>query len=278
MMAEDRGAFIWYELMTPDPAGARNFYREVVGWTIDGAGESLPNGGEYRMIRRSDGKEQGGVFTLSGEMAGNPAGWLGYIHTPDVDVAVARIVEAGGALHMPAFDMPGVGRMAMVGDPQGALFYLMTPTPPPRDPDAKSDVFDYEQPQRVRWNELQTADPAAAVALYTGLFGWEQKDKMPMPVLSDAAGGVEGGEMGDYLFIHRGDGMIGAIMPKMPDVPVSAWTYYFGADDIDRAASAVTGCGGQLLGEIMQIPGGEFAVHCGDPAGAQFGLVGPRLR
>ena len=263
-MAEDRGAFVWYELMTPDPAGAQVFYREVVGWEIDAAGESLPNGGEYRMIRRSDGKEQGGLFTLSGEMTANPPGWLGYIHVPDVDAAVARIVEAGGELHMPAFDMPGVGRMAMVGDPQGALFYLMTPTPPPGDPDAKSDVFDYEKPQHVRWNELQTTDPDAAVALYGELFGWEQRDKMPM------------GELGDYLFIHRGDGMIGAIMPKMPDVPQSGWTFYFGADEIDRAAGAVTANGGKLLGEIMQIPGGEFAVHCADPAGAQFGLVGPR--
>ena len=275
-MTEDRGAFIWYELMTPDPAGANAFYGKVVGWTIDEAGESLPNGDEYRMIRRSDGKEQGGVFTLSGDMAGNPAGWLGYIHTPDVDAAVARIERAGGTVHIPAMDMAGVGRMAMVGDPQGALFYLMTPTPPPGDPDAKSDVFDYGNPQHCRWNELQTTDPAAAVALYGELFGWEQKEKMPMPVQSDAAGGVEGGEMGDYLFIHRDDGMIGAIMPKMPDVPQSAWTYYFGADDIDRAASAVSNGGGLLLGEIMQIPGGEFAVHCADPAGAQFGLVGPR--
>lgn len=260
MMAEERGAFIWYELMTPDPAGARDFYREVAGWAIDEAGESLPDGGEYRMIRRSDGKEQGGVFTLAGEMAG----WLGYIHHPDVDAAVEAVTDAGGAVHMPAIDMAGVGRMAMVGDPQGALFYIMTPTPPPGDPDAQSDVFDYEKPQHVRWNELQTTDPAAVVSLYTKLFGWEQRDKMPM------------GEMGDYLFIHRGDGMIGAIMPKMPDVPQSVWSFYVGVDDIDRAATAVTGGGGKLLGEIMEIPGGEFAVHCMDPQGAAIGLVGPR--
>ncbi|WP_374405989.1 VOC family protein [Pelagerythrobacter sp.] len=264
-MSEDRGAFIWYQLMTPDAAGAREFYRAVVGWAIDERGESLPGGGEYRMIRRADGGTQGGVLTLAGPMASNPAGWLGYIHTPDVDAAAARIIDAGGAVHVPAADMPGVGRMAMVADPQGAVFYLMTPTPPPGDPDAKSDVFDYEKPQRVRWNELQTTDVEAAVALYGELFGWEQRDRMPM------------GEMGDYLFIHHREGMIGAIMPRMPDVPQSAWTFYFGADDIDRAAQAVTDGGGRLLGEINEIPGGEFAVHCADPAGATFGLVGPRV-
>ena len=51
----DRGAFIWYELMTDDPAGAKAFYDAVVGWTIQAQGNAMPNGSEYRMIGRSDG-------------------------------------------------------------------------------------------------------------------------------------------------------------------------------------------------------------------------------
>ncbi|RXZ65881.1 VOC family protein [Pelagerythrobacter rhizovicinus] len=265
-MAEDKGSFIWYELMTPDPAGARAFYREVVGWDIE-AESSMPAGGpDYRMIKRSDGGDAGGVLALTDAMceSGARPGWFGYVHVPDVDAAVARIVEAGGTVFTGPHDLEGVGRMAMVADPQGAPIYVMTPTPPADRPDAQSDVFDYEKPQHVRWNELQTTDTDAAVALYTELFGWEQKDKMPM------------GEMGDYLFIHQGDGMIGAMMPKMPDVPQSVWTYYVGVDDIDRAAKAVADGGGKLLDEIMEIPGGEFAFHCLDPQGAAIGFVGPR--
>ena len=265
-MAEDRGSFIWYELMTPDPAGARAFYREVIGWDIE-AQSSMPAGGpDYRMIQRSDGGFAGGVFTLTDAMCeeGARPGWFGYVHVPDVDAAVARIVEAGGTTFIAPQDMEGVGRMALVADPQGAPIYVMTPTPPPDQPDAQSDVFDYEKPQHVRWNELQTTDPAAAVALYTELFGWEQKESMPM------------GELGDYQFIHHDDGMIGAIMRKLPEAPQSVWTYYIGVDDIDRAAKAVADNSGKLLDEIMEIPGGEFAVHCMDPQGAAFGLVGPR--
>lgn len=266
MMAEERGAFIWYELMTPDPVGARAFYRDVVGWEIEAESSMPGDGPDYRMIVRGDGGFAGGVLTLADAMGeeGARPGWFGYVHVPDVDAAAARIVDAGGTTFIEPHDLEGVGRMALVADPQGAPFYVMTPTPPPGDPDAQSDVFDYEKPQHVRWNELQTTDPAAAVALYTGLFGWEQKDKMPM------------GEMGDYQFIHRGDRVIGAIMPKMPDVPQSVWTYYIGVDDIDRAANAVTAGGGKLLGDIMEIPGGEFSAYCADPAGAHFGLVGPR--
>jgi predicted enzyme related to lactoylglutathione lyase len=265
-MNEDRGAFIWYELMTPDPLGAKAFYGGVVGWDIDGA-NAMPGGNvDYRMIKRADGGLAGGVLTLSPEMVGGGAqpGWIGYVHVFDVDEAVERVVEAGGTLHMGPENMEGIGRMAMIADPWGATIYVMTPTPPADDPDAKSDVYDYQKAQHVRWNELQTSDPAGAVRLYGQLFGWEQKDKMPM------------GEMGDYLFISRGDGMIGAIMPEVPGAGGTSWSYYIGVDDIDRAAKAVTSGGGTLNGEIMQIPGGEYSVHCSDPQGASFGLVGPR--
>jgi predicted enzyme related to lactoylglutathione lyase len=263
-MAE-HGAFIWYELMTPDPAGARAFYREVVGWDID-AQNSIPGADmDYRMIKRSDGGYVGGVMGMSEAQAGSmPPCWMGYIHHPDVGGAVKAITHAGGQVHMPPMDMEGVGRMAMVADPQGALFYVMNPAPPPDQPEAPSDVFDYTKAQHMRWNELQTTDQDAALELYCRLFGWSQDGAMPM------------GAMGDYKFISREGKMIGAIMPKMPDVPRSVWTFYVGVDDIDRAAAAATAAGGRHLGEIQQIPGGDYALHVADPQGAQIGLVGPR--
>ena len=263
-MNEDRGAFIWYELMTPDPAGAKAFYDAVVGWDIE-AQSSMP-GMDYRMIRRSDGGFAGGVLAMDDAMRANgpPPCWLGYIHHPDVDGAVETVTEAGGAVHMGPMDMEGVGRMAMVADPQGAMFYVMNPTPPADRPDATSDVFDYAKPQHVRWNELQTTGQDEAVDLYCRLFGWTQDGAMPM------------GEMGDYKFISRNGGMIGAIMPKMNDVPRSLWTFYVGVDDIDRAAAAVTAGGGKHLDKIQEIPGGDFSLHIEDPQGAAIGLVGPR--
>ncbi len=266
MAEEDRGAFIWYELMTPNPASAKIFYDAVVGWDID-AGNSAPGGNsDYRMIKRPDGGFAGGVLALTAEMiaGGAKPGWFGYVHVPDVDAAAQTVLEAGGAISMAPHDMEGVGRMAMVADPQGAAIYLMTPAPPADEPEAKSDVYAFDKPQHVRWNELQTSDPEAAVALYTGLFGWDQKERMPM------------GEMGDYLFIHRGAEMIGAIMPGPAEASRAAWAFYIGVDDIDRAAQAATDGGGKLEGEIIQIPGGHYSVHCSDPHGAKFGLVGPR--
>ncbi|MXP27248.1 VOC family protein [Porphyrobacter algicida] len=262
---DDRGAFIWYELMTTDADGASAFYKSVVGWDI-AAQPSGDSDMDYRMITRSDGGFAGGVLNLTREMCDNGAraGWLGYIHVPDVDAAIATLGKAGGSVQMPPVDMEGVGRMAMVADPQGAVFYLMAPSPPPDDPDAKSDVFDYEKAQHFRWNELWTTDQDAAVSLYTGLFGWTQEGAMPM------------GAMGDYLFIQQNGGGIGAIGKAQPGGEGSRWQYFVGVDDIDRACKAVTDSGGQLLGEPQQIPGGEYSVYAHDPQGASIGLVGPR--
>jgi predicted enzyme related to lactoylglutathione lyase len=259
----DQGSFIWYELMTTDPDGAKAFYDAVVGWDI---GPAAPEFKGYRMINRSDGKAAGGVLPLTDEMQQHGARpmWLGYVNVLDTDNSVAAIEKAGGKVLMPAFDIPNIGRIAMVADPQGAPLYVMKPTPPAGQPEAKSDVFSTDQAQHVRWNELATSDQDGAIDFYTHQFGWQQEGGMPM------------GEMGDYKFINHGGVMIGAIMRKPPQLPVSLWTYYIGVDDIGRATDAIKAGGGQVLNGPMEIPGGEFSLNGMDPQGASFGLVGPR--
>lgn len=261
-MPNPPGSFIWYELMTPDPAGAKAFYDAVVGWDIEPepAGEM-----DYRMIRRSSGGNAGGVLRLTDEMRGHGARpvWLGYVGVDDVDATVASAEGDGGKALMPPFDIPNVGRVAMVADPTGAPFYVMKPIPPAGEPDPTSDVFSVDRPQHVRWNELSSSDQDGAIAFYTRHFGWAQDGAMDM------------GGMGQYKFIQQGGTTIGAIMTKPPQRPVSMWTFYVGVDDIDRAAEAVTAGGGQILHGPIEIPGGEFSLSGMDPQGASFGLVGP---
>jgi predicted enzyme related to lactoylglutathione lyase len=257
------GQLIWYELMTPDADASKAFYDEVVGWNF---GDPVAEFQGYRMIGRSDGGFAGGVLPLTDEMQQHGArpAWLGYIGVDDVDAATASIEQAGGKTLMPATDIQGVGRIAMVADPQGAPFYVMKPIPPQGDPNAQSDVFSVDQPQRVRWNELSTTDAQGAVDFYRTQFGWDQEGAMDM------------GEMGKYRFIQNRGTNIGAIMPKPPQLPVSKWTYYIGVDDIDRAVDGIKSGGGQVLHGPIEIPGGEYAVNGMDPQGASFGLVGPR--
>jgi len=255
--------FIWYELMTSDPAGAAAFYGAVVGWTIASHADPAAGDMDYRMIGRSDGGNAGGVLALNADMLAGGARpiWIGYLEVDDVDAAVDAIKADGGAVQMPATDLP-VGRIAMVTDPQGAPFYIMDPIPP--EGGGESDVFSVTEPQRVRWNELSTSDPDAVVAFYTKHFGWGQEGEMDM------------GEMGAYRFIQCGDVGIGAVMPLMQGMPLSMWSYYIGVDDIDRARAAVTANVGTITNEPMEIPGGEYAMNAIDPQGAHVGFVGPR--
>ena len=252
------GSFIWYELMTTDADGAKAFYDAVVGWTI---GEASPEFQGYRMIGRSDGKFTGGVLPLTDEMQQHGAHptWLGYINVDDVDAAATSIEAAGGKTLM-KHDIPNVGRIAMIADPQGAPFYIMKPVPPASDPNARSDVYSREAPQRVAWNELATSDQEGALDFYLGQFGWTKGDAMPM------------GEMGTYqLLSHDGD-TIGAIMAKAADKP-SRWRFYIRVDDVNRAKSTIEAKGGTVLHGPMEVPGGDRVLIGMDPQGAEFALV-----
>ena len=253
------GSFIWYELMTTDAERAKDFYDAVVGWTI---GDASPEFQGYRMIGRSDGQFTGGVLPLTHEMQQHGARpmWLGYINVADVDDDAASIEAAGGKVLM-KHDIPNVGRIAMVTDPQGVPFYIMKPIPPAGDPNARSDVYSREAPQRVAWNELATSDQQGAIHFYLGQFGWTRGDAMPM------------GEMGTYQLLNHDGDTIGAVMTKAPDKP-SRWRFYIRVDDVDRAKSTIESNGGTVVHGPVEVPGGDRILIGIDPQGAEFALVG----
>jgi uncharacterized protein len=254
------GAFIWYELMTPDPEAAKTFYEAVVGWSF---GEAVPEYGGYRMINRSDGGQAGGVLPLTEEMQQHGAHpiWLGYINVADVDRALQSIEQAGGKTLMPANDIPNVGRIAMVTDPQGAPFYVMKPIPPAGSADAESDVFSPSAQQRCGWNELSTTDHAGARNFYGTQFGWGSDEFMDM------------GEYGEYRFLDRNGTRIGAIAGAMPGKQPK-WRYYFRVPSISAAKQAAESNAGTITNGPHQVPTGEYIIIGTDAQGAEFALVG----
>jgi predicted enzyme related to lactoylglutathione lyase len=257
---------IWYELMCSDVAAVREFYRATLGWDIPADGQAMPNGAEYRIIRRADGGAAGGVLTISGKMAemGMASAWFPYFHAPEIDALSAKVKGLGGAVHLPPTDMPGAGRIAMLSDPQGAMFYLITPEPPAGQPDAQSDVFSVDRPGRCRWNEITTTDGPGAKAFYTALFGWTADNAMPM------------GPVGDYVFIEADGVGIGAINPMIADGGRPHWGPVFGAADIDAAKAAAEATGGTITHDIHQVPGDDYVFYGKDPAGAKVAFVGPK--
>jgi predicted enzyme related to lactoylglutathione lyase len=255
--AEPRGSFIWYELMTPDPEGAKAFYDAVVGWNI---GPAVAEYGGYRMIGRSDGGSAGGLLPLTEEMKQHGARptWLGYIFVDDVDDAAASIESAGGKVLM-KHDIPSVGRIAMVTDPQGAPFYVMKPTPPAGNPEAQSDAFSPNKVGCCAWNELCTTDLEAARRFYPEHFGWKLGDNMPM------------GPMGDYQFIEQGGRMIGAMFAPPGRQP--AWRFCFRVENLEQSIEAVRAGGGEILHGPVEVPGGGRIIQANDPQGVFFMII-----
>lgn len=120
----DHGSIHWSELMSGDVEASKAFFAAQAGWTFDGMEMS---DGMY-WVAMAGGKPTAGIMSI--EVMGDasiPPHWTTYIAVDDIDAVVASTVEKGGQVVRPAFDVPGVGRIAMVQDPGGAIVGMMTP-------------------------------------------------------------------------------------------------------------------------------------------------------
>jgi predicted enzyme related to lactoylglutathione lyase len=254
-MAHTHGRFVWYELMTTDMAAAESFYRDVVGWGAQDAGMADVR---YTMFT-VEGRPVTGSMALpeSARSMGIPPLWLGYIAVDDVDTLAADIVIDGGVVHRAAADIPGIGRFAIVGDPQGAAFALYKGTsndPPPAPMDA---------PGHVGWHELHAEDGDAAFDFYSRAFGWAQNSTFDM------------GATGAYRIFGLDGQDMGGMMTKPENMPMPSWIFYFNVPAIDAAADRVRTGGGLILNGPTEVPGGSWVIQCLDPQGAMFALTAP---
>lgn len=253
-MAGYRGDFLWYEIMTTDTQAASAFYTQVVGWTaqatdMSGMAYTVLNAGENGI---------GGVMELpqpAREM-GAPPHWLAYVGVPDTDETVALVRELGGRVYAEPMDIPNVGRVAIVTDPQGAVFGVYTP-----DGDPSEAMSDHRSPRHFCWHELWTNEPTKALAFYSRVFGWNETGSM------DFGGST-------YQMYGRGEQSLGGIALRPEAMPVNAWIYYVDVPDFDAAVSRVTEKGGTVMQGPMEIPGGFRIAVCQDPQGAAFALHG----
>lgn len=118
------GHFFWNELMTRDVEGAKKFYGATIDWSFEG----MPmEDGTYWIAKVGD-QPVGGIMEMKGDQfEGIPPHWFSYIAIDDVDARVARLENAGGELLRPLFDVPGVGRIAILKDSSGAAIGWITP-------------------------------------------------------------------------------------------------------------------------------------------------------
>lgn len=247
MASSSIGRFIWHENLTKDPKAAIAFYTEVVGW------KTQPFGNEYTMWVSGAGP-MGGVMTLPADAAkmGAPPHWMGSVEVEDVDAAAAATKKLGGKVYVEPFDIPEVGRYAVIADPQGGVIALFTPKTP-------MAAHDTGKPGEFCWNELLTSDQPAAFEFYSKLFGWKKITEMDM------------GPMGTYLIFGVGEKQLGGMMKKPEGAPMpTTWVYYTEVADLDAAVARATKLGAKTINS-MDVPGGRMAQLI-DPQGAMFAL------
>ncbi|MEU5086324.1 VOC family protein [Streptomyces sp. NPDC021356] len=129
--AGEPGSLCWVELYTPDVAAAAAFYHRVLG--LGTCAVSFPDG-SYTAVHPAEGGEDamfGGIIPLGDDPteAASGAYWMPYFDVAEADATVAGARELGGTVRMPATDIPGVGRVARLADPDGARFAVLQPAP-----------------------------------------------------------------------------------------------------------------------------------------------------
>ncbi len=124
-IAGEDGAFCWADLSTPDVEAAAKFYSGLFGWKLE-KGEKDPSG--YLHIKNGE-HFIGGVPPSSYRNANTPPHWLSYIQVSNCDTSAAKAKELGGKFLMPPTTMQGVGRWAVISDPQGAVLSVFQPEP-----------------------------------------------------------------------------------------------------------------------------------------------------
>jgi predicted enzyme related to lactoylglutathione lyase len=113
------GAMTWNDLVTPDPDAAARFYEAMFGWTT----EEVPDAGGYRVILNA-GRSNGGIMPTD-PGGGTPPSWMPYFGHEDVEGLVGRIGDVGGRVYNGPVHMAH-GTIAVLGDPQGAVFAVWT--------------------------------------------------------------------------------------------------------------------------------------------------------
>jgi uncharacterized protein len=237
------GTPCWVDLTTPDVEGAIAFYGALHGWTARAAMEGY-------WYFEHEGAAVGGLSGLDDAQraAGMPPAWSMYVRTDDAAATLAQAEALGGGVVLAPMEIPGTGTLAAASDPQGGVTLLWQP-----GPFAGAEVVNAVG--AWCWNDLQTADPAAAAPYYEALFGWSVSE-------------IPGTE-GAYMSVAHEGRAIAGIMRATRAIQQPYWTAYVGVDDVDAALERATGAGGRTIVEPMAVPSGRFAVGL-DPQGAVF--------
>lgn len=248
------GAPCWIDLMTSDPAKAREFYTALFGWTYD-VGDVEKYGGYIMAFK--DGKSVAGLMQSDPNDSGYPDMWSTYLRVEDIDATFSAATAAGAVAFMPPMDVPEQGKMGMLGDPSGAAIGLW-------EFGGHTGFQAHGVTGAAMWHELHSKNYDAAVKFYQDVFGWETT------VLSDSP------EF-RYTTLGSGDEALAGVMDAstfLPEQVPSNWQTYFQVEDTDATVALALSLGATVVNAAEDSPFGRLA-GLSDPTGAMFKISQP---
>jgi len=239
------GDFCWINMLTPQPAAAREFFARVLGWTY----VEMPGMGHRVQV---GGRDIGGLFDLDGPATppGTPPLIGVMVKVANADDAAAHVTSLGGHARDP-FDIMDQGRMAVCRDPNGAEFDVWEPK---KGQGTDADSALHGAPC---WFETMTSDAPRAARFYSALFGWTAE---PMP-------------RQNYTVFRNAGQPVAGILPAANGALRPHWAAYFTVRNADETAALAAAAGATVCVAPQHIPGvGRFA-GITSPQGVTFYVI-----
>jgi hypothetical protein len=244
------GKVVWADLVTPNLQQSEQFYAGLFGWSF----QPVPGDRNFA-IALANGRPVGGLVQrpMPSDHLHHPA-WLTFLAVPDVGAAERAAMANGGKVLSPTKNYPQRGRQAVLSDPDGAVFAVLSSSSGD-PPDERAD------PGEWIWSSLLAPRPDQEAAFYRTLFGYEVVD-LPR---DDSA---------RHLILSSDEYARAGIHALPADSTHHAhWLNFVRVDDAAVAASKAVELGGRVLVQPhIDRHGGAVAVIA-DPTGAPVGLM-----
>jgi predicted enzyme related to lactoylglutathione lyase len=246
------GKVIWADLVTPDIAGAKNFYGQLFGWTFN----DVHTGASDYSVALLDGTPVGGLFQRAiGQGEHRQPAWLTFIAVRDVAAAGRNILAHGGKMLAPAHSYPDRGQQAVFADPQGAVFAVLQSSS--GDPE---DVL--AAPGEWIWSSVLTRDPDTDAAFYQDVFGYEVFE-------------IPSNDGSQHLLLSTDDYARASLNALPADAAKRHphWLNFVRVESATATAARAEALGGRVLVKPFTDRHGGLIAVVADPAGAPFGLL-----
>lgn len=267
------GVPCWTDTQQSDPAAGAEFYSGLFGWECENI-MPTESGSPY-FVGRIDDKDAGAVGSVPDDAPADEEWqpvWNTYVWVEGADDAAAKTTELGGKVITAPFDVPQAGRMAVLADPDSAVFCVW-------EAGEHRGAGIVNQHGSVNFNDLNTRDIETAEAFYGALFGWEVLDvygdrMWTLPGYGAHLDLLNPGttqsmrEMGAPEGFEHVVASLTKIPADQPDTPAH-WGVTFAVDDADTAAARAQELGGEVLTEPYDAPWVRQTV-LRDPQGAVF--------